>query len=57
MFGMRGLYSIVLGAGASTDDSAMMQQQMGMGAQVRTGHILYLVGQGGLLLHNYIASP
>ena len=31
MFGMRGLYSIVLGAGAETDDTKMMQQQMGMG--------------------------
>ena len=28
MFGMRGLYSIVLGAGSTTDDSALMQQQM-----------------------------
>lgn len=33
MFGMRGLYSIVLGAGAETDDTKMMQQQMGMGGQ------------------------
>jgi len=33
MFGMRGLYSIVLGANAETDDTKMMQQQMGMGAQ------------------------
>ena len=32
MFGMRGLYSIVLGAGSTTDDSALMQQQMGMAA-------------------------
>ena len=31
MFGMRGLYSIVLGAGAETDDTKLMQQQMGMG--------------------------
>merc|ERR1712050_235301 len=31
MFGMRGLYSIVLGANAETDDTKMMQQQMGMG--------------------------
>lgn len=31
MFGMRGLYSIVLGAGAETDDARMMQAQMGMG--------------------------
>ena len=30
MFGMRGLYSIVLGANAETDDTKMMQQQMGM---------------------------
>ena len=30
MFGMRGLYSIVLGAGAETDDTKMMQAQMGM---------------------------
>ncbi len=30
MFGMRGLYSIVLGAGSQTDDAAVMQQQMGM---------------------------
>lgn len=33
MFGMRGLYSIVLGANAETDDTKMMQQQMGMGQQ------------------------
>lgn len=32
MFGMRGLYSIVLGANAETDDTKLMQQQMG-GAQ------------------------
>lgn len=31
MFGMRGLYSIVLGAGSETDDTKIMQQQMGMG--------------------------
>jgi hypothetical protein len=37
MFGMRGLYSILLGSGASTDDSAMMQQQMGMGQQGQPG--------------------
>jgi len=37
MFGMRGLYSIVLGAGATTDDTAMMQQQMGMGMQQQPG--------------------
>mmetsp|Transcript_15865 Transcript_15865/g.48159 ORF Transcript_15865/g.48159 Transcript_15865/m.48159 type:complete len:253 (-) Transcript_15865:368-1126(-) len=37
MFGMRGLYSIVLGSGASTDDSAIMQQQMGMGQQGQPG--------------------
>ena len=30
-FGMRGLYSIVLGAGNTTDDMAAMQAQMGMG--------------------------
>ncbi len=30
MFGMSGLYSIVLGAGAETDDTKMMQAQMGM---------------------------
>jgi len=33
MFGMRGLYSIVLGANAETDDTKIMQQQMGMGGQ------------------------
>jgi hypothetical protein len=33
MFGMRGLYSLVLGSGAETDDTRMMQQQMGMGSQ------------------------
>ncbi|KAL3916612.1 MAG: hypothetical protein SGPRY_006744 [Prymnesium sp.] len=33
MFGMRGLYSIVLGANNDSDDTKMMQQQMGMGAQ------------------------
>eukprot|EP00322_Chrysochromulina_rotalis_P007058 CAMPEP_0115865602 /NCGR_PEP_ID=MMETSP0287-20121206/19807_1 /TAXON_ID=412157 /ORGANISM="Chrysochromulina rotalis, Strain UIO044" /LENGTH=258 /DNA_ID=CAMNT_0003320121 /DNA_START=37 /DNA_END=813 /DNA_ORIENTATION=+ len=33
MFGMRGLYSLVMGAGAVTDDTAMMQQQMGMAGQ------------------------
>jgi hypothetical protein len=32
MFGMRGLYSITM-AGAVMDDTAMMQAQMGMGAQ------------------------
>ena len=37
MFGMRGLYSIVLGAGAETDDTRLMQQQMGMGAQGQPG--------------------
>ncbi len=37
MFGMRGLYSIALGAGATTDDTAMMQAQMGMGAQQQPG--------------------
>jgi hypothetical protein len=37
MFGMRGLYSIVLGAGAETDDTRMMQAQMGMGAQGQPG--------------------
>ena len=37
MFGMRGLYSIVLGAGAETDDTRIMQQQMGMGAQGQPG--------------------
>lgn len=37
MFGMRGLYSIVLGAGAETDDARMMQAQMGMGAQGQPG--------------------
>jgi hypothetical protein len=37
MFGMRGLYSIVLGAGATTDDTAMMQAQMGMGQQGQPG--------------------
>merc|ERR1719498_1512142 len=31
-FGMRGLYSIVLGANNETDDTKIMQQQMGMGA-------------------------
>ena len=31
MFGMRGLYSIVLGANSETDDAKIMQQQMGMG--------------------------
>ena len=31
MFGMRGLYSIVLGANNQTDDTQLMQQQMGMG--------------------------
>ena len=31
MFGMRGLYSIVLGANSETDDTKIMQQQMGMG--------------------------
>jgi len=30
-FGMRGLYSIVLGANNETDDTKIMQQQMGMG--------------------------
>ena len=33
MFGMRGLFSLVLGANNDTDDSKIMQQQMGMGAQ------------------------
>ena len=37
MFGMRGLYSIVMGAGATTDDMAMMQAQMGMGQQGQPG--------------------
>jgi len=37
MFGMRGLYSIVLGAGATTDDTALMQAQMGMGQQGQPG--------------------
>ena len=37
MFGMRGLYSIVMGAGAITDDTAMMQAQMGMGQQGQPG--------------------
>lgn len=37
MFGMRGLYSLVLGAGATTDDTAMMQAQMGMGQQGQPG--------------------
>ena len=37
MFGMRGLYSIVLGSGAQTDDTAMMQAQMGMGMQQQPG--------------------
>merc|ERR1719453_3041284 len=37
MFGMRGLYSIVLGAGATTDDTAMMQAQMGMAQQGQPG--------------------
>ena len=37
MFGMRGLYSIVMGQGAITDDTMMMQQQMGMGAQGQPG--------------------
>ena len=32
MFGMRGLYSIVLGANNQTDDTQLMQQQMGMEA-------------------------
>ena len=30
---MRGLYSIVLGANNETDDTKIMQQQMGMGGQ------------------------
>jgi len=37
MFGMRGLYSLVLGQGAETDDTRMMQQQMGMGMQQQPG--------------------
>ena len=39
MFGMRGLYSIVLGAGAAeTDDTRLMQQQMqGMGGGGQPG--------------------
>jgi len=37
MFGMRGLYSIVLGQGAETDDTKMMQAQMGMGQQGQPG--------------------
>merc|ERR1719240_904344 len=37
MFGMRGLYSLVLGAGGTTDDMAMMQAQMGMGQQGQPG--------------------
>jgi hypothetical protein len=32
MFGMRGLFSLVLGANNDTDDTKMMQAQMGMGA-------------------------
>lgn len=32
MFGMRGLFTLVLGANNETDDSKIMQQQMGMGA-------------------------
>merc|ERR1712194_571119 len=32
MSGMRGLFSLVLGANNDTDDSKIMQQQMGMGA-------------------------
>jgi len=32
MFGMRGLFTLVLGANNETDDTKMMQQQMGMGA-------------------------
>ena len=34
---MRGLYSIVLGAGPETDDTRLMQQQMGMGQQGQPG--------------------
>ena len=37
MFGMRGLYSIVMGQGGVTDDMAMMQAQMGMGQQGQPG--------------------
>ena len=37
MFGMRGLYSLVLGSGAETDDTRMMQQQMGMGMAQQPG--------------------
>ena len=37
MFGMRGLHTLVLGAGASTDDTAMMQAQMGMMQQGQPG--------------------
>lgn len=37
MFGMRGLHTLVLGAGAETTDTAMMQQQMGMGMQQQPG--------------------
>lgn len=36
-FGMRGLYSIVLGANNETDDTKLMQQQMGMGASGQPG--------------------
>merc|ERR1719197_2137283 len=37
MFGMRGLYSIVMGQGAMADDMAMMQAQMGMAQQGQPG--------------------
>lgn len=37
MFGMRGLHTLVLGAGATTDDTAMMQAQMGMMQQGQPG--------------------
>ena len=33
MFGMRGLFTLLLGEGMVMDDAAMMQQQMGMGSQ------------------------
>ena len=33
MFGMRGLFTLLLGEGMVMDDAAIMQQQMGMGSQ------------------------
>lgn len=33
MFGMRGLFTLLLGEGMFMDDAAMMQQQMGVGSQ------------------------